>query len=356
MADLRDFSARRYIVNYGLIGDDAVADPIVREFMKFQYLSGLDAWADAVKRCKNLARKQQRALPCGGNQINAWGTWPYAVAISQFCDFVEIEELVGVKEKMNRRTLQYKVGLASGHHAKPVWVRGPVTDETREKSPMLSTSWWTVHFAEALANGGIREFSLGVNKPWTGEEATKDYLDDPQLYQLYIDFAAWMRAHRAQLTHRKSAASVALVYSLPSLMFRRYDALHTEDGDRLGRFERTAKLLEENHIPYDVIVFGHPELWDDEPTFERLKEQYQLVILPGVDAMTDDQVQALLDVAAKGTIVLADEAVSRDENLNARPSPASLVTLDRSEDNILRYGAEASGLEINAPPEVAVNT
>jgi len=354
--DFETFSIQDYIVDYGLIGQAAVDDGLVREYMKFQYTSGVLAWADCVDQAKTVAKKQARVLPCGGNQINIWGTWPYAVALSQFCDFVEIEELVGVKEEMKSRSLQYKMGLASGHHAKPVWVRGPVTDETQKKTPMLSTSYWTTHFAEGLANGGIRTFSLGVNKPWTGEPDTKDYLDDPDLYQLYVDMAQWMEHHRALLTNRQSQARVALVYSFPTLMFRRYSALRTPDDHRLTRFEKMAKILEREQIPYDVVVFGHPEIWDDTPTFRRIAEQYDLLVMPGIDAVTDDQLNLLREQTAQGLTVLTDEPFERDENLNLRAeldNPPAVQPLN--EETVVRLGRQASAVSADVPDHVSVN-
>lgn len=349
------FSIQAYILQHGLLGDDAVRDAVVREYMKFQFISGLLRWADCVHEVKQIASRQGRNMPVGGNQINIWGTWPYAVAISQFCDFIEVEELVSVQDRVDRRPLQYKLGLASGHHAKPVWVRGPVDDATRPRTPILSTAYWTIHFAEGLANGGIREFSLGVNRPWTGDPDTKDYIDDPELYGLYIDFARWMREHRSLLTHRESAARVAVVYSLPNLMFRRYDALHTTDGDRLGRFERTTSLFEHEHIPHDVIVFGHPEIWDDAPTFERMQTHYDVIVLPGVDALTDEQVEVLRACAARGITLLADEEVVFDENLNRRPAPVELPVEPASGENLVRSGREASLVRLRAPRSVSVN-
>lgn len=354
--DVESFSIQDYIVDHGLIGEAAVADPIVRAYMQFEYTSGILAWAHCVEQAKAVARRQGRPLPCGGNQINIWGTWPYAVTLSQFCDFVEIEELVGVRDKMQRRSLQYKMGLASGHHAKPVWVRGPVTDETRDKSPMLSTAYWQVHFAEGLANGGVREFSLGVNKPWTGEPNTMDYIDDVELYRLYVDFSRWMRDHRALLTNRQSEARVCVVYSLPSLMFRRVEALRTPDHQRLPRFEDVFRTLDRSQVPCDAVIFGHPEIWDDTKTFERMRKQYDVIVLPGVDALTDAQIKLLGDRQREGVVILADEAFERDENLNPRPGVPEQPSPEKlTEETLLRRGRAAQCVELKAPETVSVN-
>ncbi len=353
--NLKTFSIQDYIVMHGLTGQAAVEDALVRAYMKFQYVSGILAWADCVDKAKRVAARQRRVLPCGGNQINIWGSWPYAVTLSQFCDFVEVEELVGVKEKVKRRTLQYKLGAASGHHLKPVIVRGPVTDDTQKKMPMLSTAWWTIHFAEALSNGGVRAFSLGLNKPYTGEPDVPDYMDDPKLYQRCVEFAKWMHAHRAVLTHRESLADVALVYSLPTLIFRQYSALGIPGEGRLPEFERMADLLDENGIAYDVVVLGHPEMWDDTPSFERLKSRYSTIVLPSVDCMTNDQILFFKELENAGTTIFADLPVTFDENMNRRSRPIPMTTADTSDEHIVRIARRHSRVTADAPSHVTVN-
>lgn len=355
ITDMRNFTFRDYALDHGLFNGAGTADAIAREYMKFQFISGLDAWADAVSRCKQVGRSQRREMPIGGNQINIWGTWPYASAISQFCDFIEIEELEGIKDKVKRRTMQYKLGLASGHHQKPVWVRGPVVDATQKETPMLSPTYWTVHFAEALANGGIREFSLGINQPWTGKPETKDYMDDPKLYQLYVDFARWMREHRSLLTHRDSAARVGVVYSLPTLIFRQYLVLGCGDEGRLGQMTDVAEILERNHIPYDMLILGHPEIWDDTQTLKRMQDQYDMIILPGVDAMSDDQVEFFRQLAEKDLVLLADRPIAYDENLNPRTKAIELDAAAIDDDKIVKYGQRARVVEIEAHEDVSVN-
>lgn len=351
----KNFSIQDYIVDHGLVGQDAVDNALVREYMKYQYVSGILAWADCVSRAKRVAARQQRPLPCGGNQINIWGTWPYAVALSQFCDFVEVEELVGVRNEMKRRTLQYKVGLASGHHAKPVIVRGPVTDDTKEKTPMLSTAWWTTHFSEALANGGVRAFSLGLNKPYTGDPDVKDYMDDPQLYRMYVDYAKWMHEHRSLLTHRESLAKAALVYSLPTLMFRQYSALQIPGEGRLPEFERMADLLDENQVAYDVVVLGHPEFWDDTKALERLERQYSTIILPSVDCMSNEQILFFKKMEKAGKAILANLPVSFDENMNRRSNDIPMATEETSDHSIVQISRDAGLVVAEVPPHVTVN-
>ncbi len=142
-------------------------------------------------------------------------------------------------------------------------------------------------------------------------------------------------------------------------MFRRYDALHTSDGGRLGRFERTARALEELHFPYDAIVFGHPEIWDDAKAFERIKRQYKVIILPGVDAVTDAQLDLLKTCQQNGARIIIDHGfASYDENLNQREKvdvaalrPVQPVT----KETIVQAAPNATLVRMEAPTSVTVN-
>jgi hypothetical protein len=166
-----------------------------------------------------------------------------------------------------------------------------------------------------------------------------------------------MHQHRSVLTLRESAADVAVVYSLPTLMFRRYDALKTPDHHRLTRFRETTELLERMHVPFDVVIFGHPEIWDDDDTFRRIKERYKMVLLPGVDALTEQQTTLLSSIAEDGTSILAEQDLLRhDDNLNIRASaPPQLKTLPITPENIRNSLPQERTVEIQAPTSVSVN-
>lgn len=363
IADLASFSARDYFVSHGRWGFGAVEDPIVREYIKFQHISQLEAWADVAKGIKDVGLSQGRAIPVYGNQIGAFGMWPYAVALSQLTDIVEIEEVIGIKDKIRFQSMYYKLGRASGENERPVWVRGPVYDDTKTNTPMLKTSFWTVHLAEALANGGFRDFSLGMNAPWTGDPNTLDFMDDPALYSLYTQFAKFIDENRVLFTNRESMAQVALVYSLPSLLFRRYYPLDIDDNSAFERVQKTADLLDENHIPYDCVVFGHPEIWDDSRVLRNLS-RYKVLVLPTIDAISDAQIEALKDFVQKGgKIVVCDpRAGTRDENFNPRQKRAlegisviSMIDKTDQPDTALNAMRAVSLVSVEAPKKVTVN-
>lgn len=237
-----------------------------------------------------------------------------------------IEEVIGVKDRIPNWSRVYKMGRAGGHETKPVWVRGPVYDECEDRAPQLSPLFWETHFAEALASGGVRDISFGMNAPWTGDPATLDFIDSPELQQVWKRYSRMCGDNRALFANRKSLARVALIYSLPSTMFRRYYPLGIDDDSRFSAFDQAAKWLDSEHIPFDCVVFGHPEVFTTE--IEQLK-RCDVLLLPSADALSDVQISFLKTFTARGgKVIKSGEIGTLDENLNPRPTGGALVGLE----------------------------
>lgn len=357
ITDVDKFDYRERVVTFGLIGNQALEDPVTREYIKFQFASQLGAWADVVERVKADGKQRGFSVPCYGNQIGAFGMWPFAVAIGEFCDVIEIEEVIGVGDRIPNQGWVYKMGRASGNDEKPVWVRGPVYDDKKERTPQLSPMFWRVHFAEALANGGVRDISFGMNAPWTGDPTTLDFIDSPELQKVWKEYSDLCDANRAVFTHRESLAKVALVYSLPTTMFRRFYPLDIDDNSYFSQFDKTAKLLDSEHVPYDCIVFGHSELF---PTAVAQLKKYSILVLPSADALSDVQINLLKNFAARGGIVVKmDEIGTHDENLNKREiaalSDVAMLDLEKDRDKALSALRTASIVTADVPKDVTVN-
>lgn len=325
VGDVDSFDYRERVCRYGLVGERALKDPVTRDYIKFQHARQLEAWADIVRRVKLSGRERGVPLPVYGNQVNTFGLWPFASAIGQFCDIIEIEELISVGETIPDWSLNYRMGRASGSDEKPVWVRGPVHDSTKEKTPQLSPLFWEAHFGEGLANGGVRDISFGQNAPWTGDPTTKDFIDSPELHEVWKKYADFCHEYRAQLTDRKSLARVGLIYSLPSMMYLRFHALDINVSEPFDRFVAAARWLGEQHIPYDALIFGHTELFR---TAVAQLDRYDVLVVPEGRALTDMQVDLLREFVQKGGTVIAGSAPGEfDENYNPRQAQPNIPAL-----------------------------
>jgi hypothetical protein len=85
-----------------------------------------------------------------------------------------------------------------------------------------------------------------------------------------------------------------------------------------------ARALEEGHLPYDVIIFGHPELWDDTAMLSQLSK-YNYLILPYIDCISDRHLQAINSFVTNGGILIAvggpDFLATKDEDHALRDGP-----------------------------------
>jgi len=349
-----------------------VRDPIIHEYIRFQYKSMLNAWIDMADRARREALRLGRKAPAlYGNQGGCAGHTPLATALSNQVDVVWIEssqmfqpcfeklDLGGLapqyregvfiearKADLQRQawsTLMYKVGRAAGNFRRPVWTMQYPEQwlGTKKRMPVAVT------FAEAYANGGVPVMLFGPS-------VSRNANTEGHLWEVSRRHARFVGEHRALFTDRTSVAEVALVLSLPSIFWRECTSLRVRPLAHLDQFTATARDLEERHVPYDVLVLGHPDVYDDQPGLERLRK-YRYLVLPAVDCASDQQAAAIRSfVEAGGRLVLEGECGTNDEELHAReqsvfaeiPSSA-LASLDSLKD--------ASGVSGDLPPTVWLN-
>ncbi len=313
-----------------------IRDPIVHEYIRFQHKSMLDAWIGMADRARREALRLGREVPAlYGNQAGCAGQTPLATALSNHVDVVWIESsrhfqpcfeetnlgpskpryregvfIEAQKDAPKRQawsTLMYKVGRAAGHFRRPVWtIQYP--EQWFGASRRMPSA---VTFAEAHANGGVPVMLFGPS-------VTQDADTEGLLWEVNRQHARFVGDHRALFTDRTSVADVALVLSLPSLFWRNCSSLRVQPVEHLERFTATARDLEERHVPYDVLVLGHPDLYDDQSSLERI-QQYRFLVLPNVDCISDQQAAALmLHVQAGGQLALIGECGTHDEELHER--------------------------------------
>ncbi len=142
-------------------------------------------------------------------------------------------------------------------------------------------------------------------------------------------YARFARSHRELLTRaHKTYAQVALVYSIPSFMFKHCGALGWFPGrssafrEQWAHFQGFATVLERLHIPYEVLIFGgEPSLWDDSDALRALSA-YRLAILPNVEAMTARQADAVGSyLRSGGRVLFSGKLAERDEMFARLPKP-----------------------------------
>jgi len=305
----------------------ALDDLVFHEFVRYQYRSNLDIWAGIVQRTTaTAAALGNNDLLVHGNQGGMWlpdGSWVYAALLSQYHKVIEIENFLDVMPPPSQAplpqyhySLLYKVGLASGYQEKPVWVRG--YSGFLSGGQLYGPNSWRLALAEAYANGGVRTVPEELY-PDSGGLFT---IPDATLNSV-ADYTAWLNRTRDWMTGKRSRAAVAVVYSIPTTLWREFPTTGHWDSAQSYRFSGFARALEDSHIPFDSVFFGHPDFWDDSRLAAALK-QYKLVVLPGVDCLSDSQIQVLKDyLAGGGAIVATGSLGDRNENHALRSQPAS---------------------------------
>ena len=136
--------------------------------------------------------------------------------------------------------------------------------------------------------------------------------------------AKWYGEHRHLVTDRRGVADVAVVLDLPLFFWRGFSsvAVHGNQPHVLALQNITA-LLDEAHVPYDLLFHGHKDFYDDHKHWQRLSS-YRTLVLPRVEAVSDDHVAHIASFYRAGghVVVLDDASGITDEEDSPRDVPA----------------------------------
>ena len=286
--------------------------PVMSEYQKFLYLAHLHSFLRYYRDAKLLAGRLGREFDVHGNQGGGFvGPNPYQIAIADFVDTVWFETSGTSAYDM----FQHQWNNAWGSFR---YVMGRAMTEGRK--PFMSMTGfrkWTPdvvehEMAECCAGGGV----LFVNQ--VGFEKT------PEFQELLTSYFRFRHKHRALYadTGKRRHAQVALAYSIPTMMYHNYTSAVA--AAPISAMSGMARALEEGHIPYDAVIFRHPEIQADRVTLDQLRK-YRLIILPALGCLSDSQIDLLTEyVKSGGTLGLIGENGVRDENnLPSDESPAN---------------------------------
>ncbi|MEA3403046.1 MAG: hypothetical protein U9R79_17525 [Armatimonadota bacterium] len=285
-------------------------DPVMAQYQKFLYISHAHNLMRYVLDAKVLAERLGIEFDCHGNQAGGFlGHNPYPLLISEFVDHAWFESSGLSQYDIFRYgwhnahgAMRFVLGLASAP-GKPVLC---MTKLRKEEPELLEHE-----YAESCAGGGVL-FSQQVS-----------YSERPELLDVVREFWQFRHDHRAIFTRdgRSRHAQVAVAYSVPTQMYAEYrgnvHAPHFNDLSGIGR------TLFEAHIPFDALIFHHPDMRADPWTLEDLSD-YRLIILPSVTCISDEQAAILGQYLDRGgRIGLVGECCVRDEDNH--PREASVV-------------------------------
>jgi hypothetical protein len=285
------------------------APPVMSEYQKFLYLSHLHNFVRYYRDAKLVAQRAGRSFDVHGNQGGGFlGDNPYQVALADFVDMIWFES----SGQSAYDIFKYHWNNAWGKFRYPM-----CRAMSGGRKPILCMSAFANpapdlvehEMAEQCAGGGV----LFVNQA--------AFEKQPELERKMTDYFRFRHAHRALFADpgKEPYAEIALAYSIPTLMYHDYQ--HSAAAAPLKALAGIARALEEGHLPFDIVIFNHPEIHADRVTLDQLK-RYRLVVLPALECLADSQIQLLKEyLQAGGTLGLLGPCGIRNEDNLARAEP-----------------------------------
>jgi hypothetical protein len=331
-----------------------VEDLLVYEYILFLNAENANFWRNEVR----AIQKKYPNMPVAGNQ-GGWNnknpTVYNFVLLSDISTVLFTENTVSSPYHVVNSTLPYRLFLAGGRHKKPLWTW--TWDHTWHQNPMA----YRIMVYEAWAQGTTPYLFLLT----LAHDPEKGYYTLPKisidLYEEGARLAKYARSKKELLQPAfRTTAEVAIIYSVPSLLPLVCGALGMDRSNPLMKersevFIRTAELLDREHVPYNIEIFGHPDLWCDEEIEQRLTN-YRMIILPDVVALSNNQYKAIKRFEKSGGLVLrVGKFGLRNEHYVKREKPLSL---EKGLNNIgdLRQSINRFAVWTSAPQTVWINT
>lgn len=283
------------------------APPVLSEYQKFLYLSHLQNWMDYYQNMKRVPFMGSQFDVHGNQGGSAIGAIAYQVALMDFVDTVWFES-GGISTYDNFRyhwnnadgAFRYVIGRAMTRGRKPFMSMTAF----HKRTPDLVEH----EMAEACAGGGV----LFVNQ--------QGFEKEPSLLDKMTDYYRFRHEHRALYQPQSSQplSEVALVYSIPTMMYRNY---MYSVSPPLCAMAGIARACHEGHVPYDVVIFNHPEIQRDHWQLDALK-RYKVLVLPALECLSDPQIATLTAYLQQGgTLAVTGACGTRNEDNLPRAQP-----------------------------------
>ncbi len=321
--DTNAFDLVSYVASRRHLGNAILEDPIVHEYIRFQYANQLYWAVDIIDHYHQSAARENRPIPAFyGNQGMVSGERVFDVVLSDHVDIVWSEQSRCYQRPLNPdvqafSTLLWKVGRAASHYKKPVWAiqyQAGVTNEYPYAFGADKRYPTALANVEAVANGGV-PVQTWVASFYGTQTISKTLKEGHRQHSQFVS------QNRGLFVDRASIADHAVVYSVPSMFWRYcYKLTILPALPNLDHFGAAGRLLEDWHVPYNVLMLGHEDVFDDSSDLVSLVN-YKTIVLPYVDCISDYQAVALKDwTRAGGKLILwAKENVgTRDEELAVR--------------------------------------
>jgi len=333
----QSFDIREYLRQNNLSPNqqaDPREDPVFKEYLLHQH-QGIDKWFQDYREIIEQQfpnRMENDEIALYANQFTGNFQNPQAanVYISDSMDAIYTELFPRVDPPVD---VNYKIMRSVGNFSKPVIAKGTLApinqDELNEfKKASSNTMLKRFQVAEAYSTGARFQLPLTARQGYSEEESVTNWISgDGSVPDELRSFINFLWAHERFLSDIEPSGDIALIWSLPTRIWRHEETWNIGsygDTPKFDSFTGTASILREAGFTYDVLTFGHPRLWDDTIQLNRLSE-YSIVILAGVESISDEQISALNTYIDDGGMVLCTDTIpDRDTMYEPRDDVAAI--------------------------------
>lgn len=308
-------------------------EPIYREYTLFHH-QGVKSLVEAYHRWiadTYPARADQRQAFLYANHYvgdRLHGSVAASLYTTDPVDTITVED-DRTKPPDYQRAFVYKLFDAAGRGDKPVLFEGEMHDapgpgdKLRGLDPSRTyPTLMRLQIGEAYAHGVPRKLSLtSWGNIHVDDIATHWIQPDGTVPNTLRSFADFLFVNRRFLAGAESGANIAVVYSMPTNVWETAPQWGRYDERQGDSFRGACRTLTDAHLPYDVRIFGHERLWNDDDQLAGL-DRYDAVVLAGHTALADRHAEALEEVLRSGGIVVVSgDPPERDEYYRERDRP-----------------------------------
>jgi len=332
--DLDKFSLRKYVLDRGY----AIDSPVIRSWSKFEYAS-FDEFVLSICAYAKVysTSKGSDSFPISGNIYNLRAGNPFTIMATNHFDIIWTEECEHITPPY-RTSLLVRQGWALSRSYKPVWQHVCFINPQIAKCIELDyANLLGIIYAQAYSAGGVylarRFYDVGSSPGYSSRAI------GPRSYKLITSYCRFVRENKAYFFDaRPCGSAVAIAYSLPTMMMGSFYPLGVNrswewDQGTMG----VSHVLDREHIPFDFMILGHPQFWDDSEALADLSD-HDILVLSNAEAMSDGQAAAIKSFVEGGGGLLSFGAIgTRDEDYGPRRT-AALRDLTRPGLNIVGNG------------------
>jgi len=298
---------------------EIISDPIIKDWLIYQYRQMNSFTQTLTNQVKTYAAQKNQPVILSTNNYENW--LPH-LAVTPYFDVNYIEKNNFQLPPYSNNVATAKRGLATVNHQKPVWISEWIMNFCDAFNPYPEPDDYSnlikIRAAETYASGAIMLVPFGSTDPdkdWPPQELVTGE-ERENVAPVY----KWISQNQAIFKDTKPEAKTAIIYSIPTAVWNYFPAIELSYENYYNDVNGWTRALEFNQIPYDVILLGHPDIFNDTTTNEKLSK-YDTLLIPGCESISTKHLDMLETISQNTTIIVDREFATHDEYWNPIEKP-----------------------------------